>query len=229
MPICSSGICRSAIVKATSVSSERREHVAHRRRHLADDQARARDGQRQQRLERFALALAGRRVDREMQAARQRREQQEIRQDAEHERGPARRRRDVELVDDERPKQARVDAVRDEPQRADLLPIAVDGAAQPADAARGAILRAVDDERDARGAVGAEVLAERFVDDEDDVVRARGDELRGLLDVLRCRGPRSARCCARARRRRDSARAPRPRSAPRAPRRATSGCARPSC
>src|SRR6187455_1385082 len=84
----------------------------------------------------------------------------------------------------ERLKQTRVDAVCDEPQRADLLNVAVDGAAQPCDAARGARLRAIEHERDPRGALRAEVFVEFVIDDEHDVVLARRDELRGSIDVL---------------------------------------------
>src|SRR5688572_30401018 len=84
----------------------------------------------------------------------------------------------------ERPQETRVDAVRDETQRADRLTVAVDGSAQAADATCRARLRAVEDERDACGTLRPEVLVERVVDDEHDVVLTRRDELRGGVDVL---------------------------------------------
>jgi hypothetical protein len=72
MPKVSSGRAFSEKAIEVATSGERDQHHHGRRRNLAVDEVLATDGQGQQRLERAALAFAGRRVDREVQAAHQR-------------------------------------------------------------------------------------------------------------------------------------------------------------
>ena len=137
MPICSSGNCAQR-------DGERDERERERRQHVADGRA---SSCRAIKLARVTGSVSSGSSDLRSRSpavvsiARcrppvERREQQKVRQHTEHQRRAARRRRHVELVDDERPQQLRIDAVRDEPQRADLLTVGVDRAAHALDATR---------------------------------------------------------------------------------------------
>ena len=158
---------------------ERGQHHHGRRRDLAVDQVLADHGQGQQRLQRAALALARRRVDREVEAAHQRREQDDVAQHAEQQRRARRGRRDVHVVDHDRLHDRRRDAARQQAQVRDPRRIARDHGGNSRAVLAGLGVRAVGEELDRRGPAGGEALAERLRDAQDDEPVLRGRSSRG--------------------------------------------------
>ena len=77
---------------------------------------------RQQRFERLPLALARRRIDRDLHAADEREQQQQVGHELLREIEARLGRRDVALADLQRTGDARMNAARNEPQAAELRP-----------------------------------------------------------------------------------------------------------
>ncbi len=108
----------------------------------------------------MALPLARCRIDREVHSAHEDGEQQEIRQDAEHERRPAGRRRDVVAIDDDRSQSSGTHTSSQQSQGPDAIGISSERGLNALHVIAVAGVRAVEYERDARRHGTAEVLAE---------------------------------------------------------------------
>ena len=168
MPKVSSGTAFSDMAIEAATKRERDQHHHRGRRDLAVDQVLAAHGQRQQRLQRAALALARGRVDREVEAAHQRREQDDVAQHPEQQRRARRGRRDVHVVDDDRLHDRRRDPARQQAEARDARRVARDRGGDARAALAGRRVRAVGVELHRRRPAGGEALAERLRHAQDD-------------------------------------------------------------